>query len=506
MIYDCIHMTELVPKIKRGSLWLAVRFLVCGPIGIVSMPLIVRGLSVEEYGIYNILFALLAWISMLSGFGLDNVFQRFIPEALQRQDYPLIKALVKKGMLLRLVLSSVTVLIVFLFSGPIGTAFKIKGWERYFLVFAFGIICVLEQRLLETALSGLFMQKYTVIANVCWSLCRVTILIVVVILGKGLVGILITETVCWLVWLGLLLFFYRSVFLVGKKGTQQASVPYRRFLRYGGFSFFSEVGVNVLDMATDLFVIVVYLGPAAAGIYGFCDKTIKMLRHIMPHSILRELIRPVFFARYAKTQDTKELEAMFNFLTKVAAFFLIPLAVGMCVLGQDMITYIFGEKYLSAYVPLCIVVGFYAANAFVEPTGFILQSLEKVNILFYSKVFAIYNLIGDLLVVKPFGVVGVALVTSSAVLFKNLFCLYFARRYTGMHVQVIGLFKIGINAVIMGGVLFLLRNSIEGLFSFVLVTAVGSIAYFVVSFFNKAFTKEERHQANQVLPVNAFQF
>ena len=499
-------MTELTSKIKSGSTWLGIRFVVSGLFGIITMPLIARTLSVEEYGIYNILFALITWISVLTGFGLPHVLQRFIPEAFQKEDYGLIKSLVKKGLLLRPLLSVLAIILVALFSGPVGNVLKIEGWKNYFLIFSLGIVCFIEIGLLGTVLNGLFLHKYAIISNICWSACRMTLLLLVIFLEKGLTGILLVETISWAFWLGILFLFYHKFFLFRHKDVIDSPLPYRRFLRYGGFLFFSEFGNSVLGMATDLFVITMFLGPVAAGIYGFCDRIIRLFGRILPHSILRDIIRPVFFARYSESQDPKELEKMFNFLTKLAALFLFPLAVGTCVLGREFILYGFGEKYLSAYIPLCIVISFYAANAFVEPTGYILQSLEKVNIIFYSKIFAVYNLVGDLLVVKPFGIVGVALVTSSAVLFKTLFCLYFARRYTGLDIHVVGLLKIMVNSMLMGLILYFSRSYIDGIFSFIFAVITGSVAYLAICYLNKAFSVEERSQINKLFPLKLFSF
>ena len=280
-------MAKLSSKIKSGSVWLSIRFGISGLLGLIAMPLIARTLSVEEYGIYNILFALTTWIWMLTGFGLPHIFQRFIPEAVQKQDYGLIKALVRKGLLIRLLLSLFAVVVVVLFSDKIGNLFKIDGWEKYFLIFSLVIVCKVEVELWAIVFNGLFLQKYAVLSNICWSICRISLLFIVALWGKGLVGILFVETVSWLLWLVMLAVFYYKYFLTIYSKTIETGLPFRRYLRYGGFSFLSEIGVSVLDMATDLFVITIFLGPVAAGIYGFCDRIIKLFRQILPHTILR---------------------------------------------------------------------------------------------------------------------------------------------------------------------------------------------------------------------------
>ena len=60
--------------------------------------------------------------------------------------------------------------------------------------------------------------------------------------------------------------------------------------------------------------------------------------------------------------------------------------------------------------------------------GLVLKAVERVEILLQSKMFSVYNLAGDVLVAPVFGITGVAVVTGSAVVFKDLYCYYFARK------------------------------------------------------------------------------
>jgi O-antigen/teichoic acid export membrane protein len=244
----------------------------------------------------------------------------------------------------------------------------------------------------------------------------------------------------------------------------------------------------------------------AVGVYGFCDRIVKMFLHCLPHVVLRDVVRPAFFAKYAETGEARHLQDMFNFLLKSGVFFLLPLAMAIWILGDKLILYVFGPKYSEAYWPLCVVVGFTALNAFAEPTGLVLQALEKVHIQFYSKVFAVYNLVGDLLVAKPFGVLGVALVTSSAVLFKNLFCLYYSKRYSGIRVEWRGLATIAVNTLAMGLVLLSIRRYVLGLGTLILALGMAGVVYLTAAILNRSFTSDERRLVNRVLPRPAFVF
>jgi O-antigen/teichoic acid export membrane protein len=197
---------------------------------------------------------------------------------------------------------------------------------------------------------------------------------------------------------------------------------------------------------------------------------------------------------------------MFSFLVKIITFFSIPLVVAIIILGDKMILYVFDPKYLSSLRVLWIVAAFTALNFLFEPIGLILQSIEKVEILFYSKIFTIYNLVTSLLWVEPYGIMGVAVSTGSAILFKNLFCYYFAKRYVRLRLDIKGLATIAVNALVMGAAIALLRPWAKSLITFILVCIIGLGVYLAMAFVNKAFLKSESDYINKVLPKPVFVF
>jgi O-antigen/teichoic acid export membrane protein len=152
------------------------------------------------------------------------------------------------------------------------------------------------------------------------------------------------------------------------------------------------------------------------------------------------------------------------------------------------------------------VAAFTALNFLFEPIGLILQSIEKVEILFYSKIFTIYNLVTSLLWVEPYGIMGVAVSTGSAILFKNLFCYYFAKRYVRLRLDIKGLATIAVNALVMGAAIALLRPWAKSLITFILVCIIGLGVYLAMAFVNKAFLKSESDYINKVLPKPVFVF
>lgn len=496
---------DLYSLIRKNSLYVLLERSVVPIINFLVTVYIIRKLSVDEFGIYNILFAVMGYISLFSSVGLVGVFRRFIPEFYQKGQIANLKKLVEKGLLWRFVVCGGIILIILFFSEAIGNLFKFGTALQYLAIFSIGIIFYLESGLLITTITSVFHHKLYVTAQIIYVIFRAGFIYYLLATKKGLVGLLIAESISFGL-LFILQFFYYRKFLSLHYIRQKAELPLRRLLRFGGFSYFNEMGAQILSVSTDYFIISAFLGPAAVGIYAFANRIMILISHVLPQSMFMSIIRPAFFSKYVQDNDPVQMNKMFNFLMKMIAFFLFPILTGIFILGDKLIIYVFDPKYLGSLNVLWIVAAFTALNSFINPVGLVLESKEKVQIIFFSKIFAIYNLIFDFLVVKTYGVIGIAIVTGSAVLFKNIFMYLFAKKYTNLTIEFKSFGIIVANSLFMGLLIYPFRTQIKNITSLILITIIGALIYFLTSYVNKAFSKKEREIMNKILPKPVFIF
>ena len=497
---------DLHASIRKSSIWMIARLAVSMTVGVFVTTYIIRSLSVEDYGIYTVLYSFIGYVGVIGSFGVPEVFRRFIPEALQKKQYGLLKQLVFRGLVLRLLLSAATVGVILALQGPVGRLLKLENFLDYFSIFAFGIVLSLEASLLTSVLHSLFLHKYSVIAGTIHTVFRGACVFVLLQMGWGIRGVLWAEVIAWGLWVALLARFYYWNFSRQHPTKEQARLPLRRYFRFGGFAAFNKAGESLLGVSTDFFVITAFLGPGAVALYAFANRVLRMLTRCLPQNILLDVIRPTFYANYARRGSSQDLRDMFNLLVKIGAFFTFPLAAGILSLGDQMIVHVFKPEYLEAKPILWILTATLAIGIFTAPTGFVLLAIEKPQIGFYSKVFAIYNLIAELLVIQGFGVMGVVLVTCSAIVMKNLFIYCFARRFVGLRIDWRGLLSIAVNATLMGVILVILRPFVTGILSLAIVAAAGGCGYLICGWVNKAFTPRERGWVNRVAPRPVFVF
>jgi len=470
------------------------------------MIYIIRTLSVVDYGIYNVLLAVMGYIGILSSLGLPSIFQRYVPEFHERGDIANLKRLITGGSFLMIALSAVFVLVLILFSSQTGRLLEIDNWLHYFRLFSLGIIFSLEGSLLSVALTSLFLHKYFVVSNTAYVFSRASILYLLLKAGWGLEGLILGEVAAYAILMMMFAYCYYSKFSRLNTEYSKPPFPIRRLFRYGGFSYLNEMGVTVLDVSTDFLVISMFLGPLAVGIYSFANRVSELFSRILPHTLLQDVVRPAFFRKFAQTNNPKDLQKMANLLVKITAFCSIPLTFGIFVLGDKIILHVFDPKYMSSLQVLWIVATFLTIRAFRFPLGLILQATERVNIVFYSKIFSVYNLILDLVVVKFWGITGIALVTGSANLFQNLFMYFFVYRYIKLRLCMGPLAVIVLNSMVMLLSVLWLRRYVVGFASLTVLSVLGVLIYLAMAFLNKAFTQEERRILNSIIGKRVFLF
>jgi O-antigen/teichoic acid export membrane protein len=502
---DLNESAGLYSLIRKNSFYVFLERMIVPVVNFLITVYIIRLLPISDYGIYNILIAVMGYVSLLSSLGIPTIFLRFIPEFYEKKEIGRLRQLVEKGLLTRFLLSLGIILVIIVFSDELGNLFRFQAAFKYFAIFSIAIIFYLEAGLLSLVLISVFNHKSYVISQIVYVLFRAGLVYYLLKIGKGLVGFLIAESISFGLLLILQLFYYRK-FLSAYPAREKIKLPLKRLQTFGAFSYLNELGGQILDVSTDFFIISAFLGPVAVGIYGFASRVMEYTLHVMPQFMFMNIIRPAFFTKYTQDNTAIQLNRMFNFLIKMIAFFTFPVVIGMFIMGDKLIIYVFDPKYIKSLNILWIVAAFTGLNFFIDPIGFVLQAKEKIQALFYSKIFAIYNLVGDLLVVKKFGIVGVAVVTGSAVLLKNIFCYMSAKKYANLVLEVKCLAIIAINSLIMGVSMYPLRGRINSLISLVMVVALGGLVYLLAAYLNRAFSPQERDVVNRILPRPIFVF
>ncbi len=497
---------ELNRRIRTSGLYLLLQKMITPVLTFAVSIYIVRTLTVDEFGIFNLFFAILAYIGLFSSLGLLNIFKRFIPEWRHSGMHGMLKKLVVYGLSLRGILALIILAAIILLSPSFSQLFQIADHMHLFMLFALGILFFLESQLLGLALASLFLHKYYAFAQIAYAVIRSLFVFVLLEAGYALKGLIIAEVVGFFVLMFFQGYWYFKYYAVKFHTPAAEDFPFKRLIRYGGYAYFNEMGEQVLDVSTDFFIISAFLGSQMLGLYAFAAETIKIITRWMPHKFFLDIISPAFFTKFAESGKLEDIRWMFSFLTKLVFFFYIPFAFVIFLLGKEIIIHIYDIKYLEALTVLWIITFFSGVNAIEVPLSLVVQAMERVEIHLQSKIFSVYNLLGNLLVIRPFGITGIALVTCSAVLFKNTFTFWRIKKTTNIIIPFKSLAIMLGNSILACIPAFLFRSGISTLWHLFGLLASAGVLYLAVSAITRPFHQDERDLINSILGKNIFLF
>ena len=395
---------------------------------LVVIILLVRALSEHDYGIYNLLYSVIGLLGMVASFGLANTLQRYIPEYYSKGEFRIANNLYRVASIIRLFSNVVILCLGLIFWEHIAPYLKIVAYKQYFMLFTLIVLLHMQRGLLETCLGSYFLQKYSQGFSLVFVLIKAVGYALAVMTEMDLWFILIMDLLAYfIIFCVLQIIYYKKIPI--SKGHKQSinSGEKRRLIRYALFYNFNDTGVGLLNADFDNFIIVMYLNPVAVGAYAFCQSVTSMIRRLIPVNYLLDVIRPAFFSLGSVT-NTAQINQFYQSVIKINYLFNIPIFFFIAIFGEELIRILFGGKFLEYCHVLTVVYFFSMINAFEMPVGLIAQLKEKADIILYSKVFAVYNLIADILLIKYFGIWGAVVATGTAVLGKNIFIWYFVRK------------------------------------------------------------------------------
>lgn len=503
--------SELLNKTFSGSLHQYAAALVMFIFGSLTSIYIIRELAVEEFGMYSFIIGLITMAQFATSLGLPQTIMRYLPEYREKQNNYFQKRITTMAMLIRLLAGLIFVSILLIANNWIINIFNLPlSSQKFFPLIALIILLGLESNLLgNAALVALFENKYWNFSRTTYTCLKFILFYFSLSIGYGILGLIW----CWLIVeivLFLLFMFkaYKVIFSLPVKKEDIQPLPIRRFLNFGKYLILQQSTWFFRDTATDIFLISYFIGIDDVGLYSFAFGIPLILMSFSPGSRLRAIFTPLLVHRYTKANNLNELSYFFELINKTIFFSMIPTFIILMIISDKVILYIFNPEYLTVTNLFILSLGFMMIQQFPYAYSSILYTLEKSKISFVGSLTAIYNLIMDLILIPPLGILGAILATGSGGIIL-LFYFYFAMRREGiieLKYPLRAFARFSVNTVITAIIVFLLRGFIKDVFSLICVLTIAGIVYLGLSYFNKGFDDKDRKIFNDAIGKDIFVF
>ena len=462
--------------------------------------LVVRGLSVEDFGAYKLAGSIILFGSYATSCGLDATLQRFGAELYATRRFAHLFKLLRYVRLVRVVALTAFCSALLLFREPLARAFNFTDSLQQVLLIVCGVLIVQSTNQMN-GFTFFAVRGSPVDSSVLRSLAallRLGGISIAVMASLGLGGILGGTLAAGLLAFGYVLFrnwqWRRAIPVTDSAPLEGGGAAYRaRIVRYSLVGWLA-VNVNVFrDLTIDLFVIAWFLGVQDVAIYGMATTLIMFANALNPAALLRGVINPLVVAGHVTGKDESYLPRTFLLLSKAVVSLYFPLVVFLIVLGDEVISVFYSAELAPAYQCLLVMCGFAFFQAMTYPFGPLIAALEKNTLLFLSSATSIFNLGMSIWLVPRIGVVGAAVATGLAsVLHLALYWLVF--RY-GVRLRLVfpakAVLRTAINLVPAVAIALVARPWLDNGLTLLLVALVGAGLYALAMYWNHDLSADE---------------
>ena len=455
-----------ISKLGYSVKWLFGGTIVSNIINMLVAIFLIRKLPVDKFGIYSMFTASAVMFAVISVNGIIVTLRRFIPELIQKGYIRHLRTIVIVLQLLSFLVCTALIVIVFMNKKEVGHLLNISQFGKYYTIFIVNILLFLQTELCSAILISMYQQKIVTILQMLGVFLRG--ILYLILFSKVTVELIFAiEAVSlgmksfpqfWFIFRKISLLQNDSVKPVNEKERTKVN---RRITRYTFLSTVDEVGYGILSGISDLYFISAYLGPIAMGLYAFPQKLKSMVFNWIPLVQVNNVIKPFFISKYyAGGEDMVYLEKMFNLILKISILIYGVIAANLIVYQGMLHVFIFKSKYIQTQWLLIIMMFFTVLQCIEFPLGIILEIREKIEFNLYSKVFAVFNIVIVLIILRysGFGLIGVATATGLSVFLKDYFIYFCMRRMTGISIDKRGLLRTCLVILSFFVVMNLLRN------------------------------------------------
>lgn len=431
---------------------------------------IARFLGVEQYGLYAFSLSFASIFIILSDLGLNAVIIRDVAQQKERTGYYLVS-----GSLVKLMLTLFSILVlgvmIFVLHYPYQTSLVVS------------VICI-----------ALLIQALAYIPrDIFHGHQRMELDMTINLIEKGIIVILSMYALYQgynLFAIALIFLFSGIVSTISSFLLLRKCFPDVRFEWKKGmvFSLFRESSpwalstfIGILYLRMDTVLLSFLQGNMAVGFYSAAYQLVESLTFIP--IIFINAVFPVyshFFTEHDKL--AKSLEKSLHYLAIIA----LPIAAGTIVLAERFIPLFYGDNYTPSILALQILMVNVITFFLYRPFAYALIALDRKQDLLYANLVAcLFNLVLGLLLIPKYSFYGAAIASVTASFL--LLALYALAVHKFCHVSLVRLLvKPAIASILMGSLVYWMKDSSLGL-----IIVVAICVYGILLLMLRTFTKED---------------
>lgn len=405
--------------------------------GFFLVPVVIHGLGDTHYGLWNLIMSCVGYMAVLD-FGIQTAVNRYVARFRSLGDTDGVNSVYSNALVMYGIIAIFAFTAGAIVALNIGSIFNI----------AQGDIGLARNVMLLMALFAAIELPCNVFGAVLFAFHRFDIInvitIVVLCLQALFVWIAMKSGVgLWgfaLILFGLGMTKYAIQYIVshriaGKlnfRPTLISQNTIRTMIVFSGITFLSII-VNYIIFKTDNIVIGIFLSPEAITFYSIGFMLSDYITQIVTKMCVT--FTPMF-SEYEARGDQESFWRLLLTSSRFSTLIGIPAGLTAILIAKDFISLWLGERYHTAYTVMVILMISRMAGFPTASMSSMLYGIGRHHINLYTGVFeALLNIVLSVILVRYYGIVGVALGTMIPMVIANIFYPAFVCRNIGLDVK-----------------------------------------------------------------------
>ena len=387
----------------------------------VVIILLGRYLGADNLGLYRMTSTIFAISVLVAGIGIPGAITKYTAE--YKEDKTRFSQIISSAVIISMIVGIICTGAMYGSSQELAHVFHMPELTFLLKVLSPVFPFALTAGVLLGLLNGLRTMKKHGTARIFQSALMISITAPLLYLGLGVFGAVCGVVLSSAGYCFLLAWFCRDHL---KMTLNNICATARELLTFGS-QIFGASAVNLINYRADTIFIGYFLTAAAVGQYAVAVE-LGQFFWLIPNAV--QTITYPATSEYWSKKNYRALHKMVDKSIKYTACILLPIAVGVGIFAESIVSSIFGEGFNSAVLPLRILlVGTALQGATIRAVGSSLTGVGRPDIsLKLVTISAVTNIVLNILLIPKFGIAGAAATTTCSLLLTTGLGLFFIRK------------------------------------------------------------------------------
>lgn len=481
-------------QVAKGSIYLTLQNIISTIIAVLGFAYMARVISTDEMGIIAGLLLLASLIPLISEFGLNSSILKHVSELKGKgESY---SSIIVSAATFRIAICLVVSAGVFIAAPTISELlFKTTQYAGTITLLSADIVILSINPLLNNALLGAGKLKTISAIGIASIATRWTSIIVLILLGKGLEGIVLGWITGDIAHLGMLSATILKT--VGFKNhilhdVKQQMVPMLKF----AWPLYASSIVAFLYAWYDKAIVLASLPLSDLGIYNTTYTAFSIL--IAVATALGSSLIPFYGMAHGKN-DHQAISYGIKRATKYTMLIIFPLTLGLLAAAKPTLTIFAGQQYESGWLILAILALFGLTYGILPAISNILLIYGKRKTILLLSLIPVISSLLFIPLVWTIGLTGLAIMRGASLVFTLLLTIYFVGKLVKIQISKNILAKTLTASSAMAAVIILAQQLFVGTYFLALGILLGAAIYIASIRFLKILDHEDFKLLEQVV-------